>query len=115
MSTQPKKIDGTIEAWENGQLGRDEQFVEKVTIEPSLVDDSLELQMISIRLQKGLLDDLKNIAKIRGIGYQPLIKQVLKRFADAEMKMILREMAAEEARKEQEAADESNELMKACG
>ena len=115
MNTKPKKIDSTIEAWENGQLGRDENYVEKVTIEPSLVDDSLELQMISIRLQKGLLDDLKNIAQIRGIGYQPLIKQVLKRFADAEMKMILREMAAEEAQKEQYAAEGNPELMKACG
>ncbi|UXI00444.1 BrnA antitoxin family protein [Photobacterium sp. TY1-4] len=115
MSTKPKKIDSTIEAWESGQLGRDEKFVEKVTIEPSLVDDSLELQMISIRLQKGLLDDLKNIAQIRGIGYQPLIKQILKRFADSEMKMILKEMAAEEARKEAEAAGSEPELMQACG
>lgn len=115
MSTKPKKVDSTIEAWENGQLGRDENFVEKVTIEPSLVDDSLELQMISIRLQKGLLDDLKNIAQLRGIGYQPLIKQVLKRFADAEMKMILREMAAEEAQKERDAAEGNPDLMKACG
>jgi hypothetical protein len=35
------------------------------------------------------------IAEINGIGYQPLIRQVLKRFAYSEKKRILRERAAE--------------------
>lgn len=112
MSTKPKKIESTIDAWESGQLGRDAEYVEKVTIDTSAIDDTLSLQMISIRLQKGLLDDLKDIAQIRGIGYQPLIKQVLKRFVDAEKKMILREMALEEAKKD---LDSQAEPIKACG
>lgn len=109
-----EKIESTNEAWENGQLGRDEEFVEKVNIDTSVIDDSLALQAISIRLQKGLLEDLKNIAQIREIGYQSLIKQVLKRFADAEMKLILREVAAAEARKELESSEEVQEMRKAC-
>ncbi|MEF1256989.1 hypothetical protein [Vibrio sp. M260112] len=111
----PKKIESTVEAWEDGQLGRDEHFVEKVEIKSEIIDKSLELQLISIRLQNGLIEDLKNIAKIHGIGYQPLIKQVLKRFVDAELKMMLREKVAEEARKEAEEEAAKSEPIKACG
>lgn len=105
------RITGTTEAWEEGLLGREEEFVQKVNIESELVDDALALQAISIRLQKGLLDDLKDIAQIRGLGYQPLIKQVLKRFVDAEKKLILQERAAEEAKKE----EHEQPQVKACG
>ncbi len=44
-------------------------------------------------LQKSLIEDLKHIATLNGIGYQPLIRQILTRFADAEKKRILREAA----------------------
>ncbi|MFV0576062.1 MAG: hypothetical protein ACK5NC_11710 [Vibrio sp.] len=103
------RITGTTEAWEDGLLGREEEFVQKVNIESDMIDEALALQAISIRLQKGLLDDLKDIAQIRGLGYQPLIKQILKRFADAEKKLILQERAAEEAKKD------AQEPMRACG
>jgi predicted DNA binding CopG/RHH family protein len=109
--TKTKKIRNTEEAWETGLLGREEDFVQKVNIESELVDSALALQAISIRLQKGLLDDLKDIAQIRGLGYQPLIKQILKRFVDAEKKLLLQERAAEEARKE----ESEQEPIKACG
>ncbi len=103
------RINGTAEAWDEGLLGREEEFVQKVNIKSDTIDEALALQAISIRLQKGLLDDLKDIAQIRGFGYQPLIKQILKRFVDAEKKLILQERAAEEAKKE------DKQPMKACG
>lgn len=99
--TKVKKIEGTEEEWDTGALGRDENFVsvaKDMSIE--LLDDSLELQMISIRLQKSLIEDFKMIAELHGIGYQPLIRQTLMRFADCEKKQLLREAAAEK-RKEQ--------------
>lgn len=88
------KIVGTPEVWETGKLGQDEAYVRvaKEIGELSL-DEDLELRMISIRLQKSLIDDLKWIAKIHGIGYQPLIKQILKRFTDSEKRRLLREAA----------------------
>ncbi|GLR63592.1 CopG family antitoxin [Marinospirillum insulare] len=98
--TKSYKVKGTVEAWEKGLLGRDEDFVQKVNIESEVIDDALALQAISIRLQKGLLEDLKNIAQIRGLGYQPLMKQVLKRFVDAEKKLLLKELAAEEIKEQ---------------
>lgn len=82
------KIEGTTEAWEERQLGCDEEFAKPADIDLEQLDDALDLQMISIRLQKGLLDGLKVIAQLNGIGYQPLIKQVLHRFVAAEMRMI---------------------------
>lgn len=107
------KIKGTTEAWEDGQLGRDERYVKKVELDSKVIDDSLELQLISIRMQKGLLEDLKNIAQLRGLGYQPLIKQILKRFVDSEMKLILKELALEEAKRELEESAEKRELRRA--
>lgn len=41
-------------------------------------------------MQKDVLENLKFIAKYHGIGYQPLIKQILKRFVDSEMNEILK-------------------------
>ena len=52
------------------------------------IDDSVKLKMISIRLQNDLIDDLKAIAQLNGLGYQPLIKQVLTRFVVGEKKKI---------------------------
>jgi activator of HSP90 ATPase len=51
--------------------------------------------LISIRLPESLIEDFKNIATIRcgAMGYQTLMRQVLKRFATSELKMIAREMA----------------------
>lgn len=41
------------------------------------VDDSLGLQVITIRLQKTLIEDLKELARKEGLGYQPLMRQIL--------------------------------------
>ncbi|MCO6440706.1 MAG: hypothetical protein J5I81_06360 [Nitrococcus mobilis] len=85
-------IESTTEAWEERQLGADEEFVEVAEeFDEKAADEALELKMISIRLQESLIEDLKAIAQINGIGYQPLIRQILNRFADAEKKKLLRE------------------------
>jgi len=99
------KITSTTEAWESRELGQDEEFVQIARdVNENLIDESLELQMISIRLQKSLIDDFKMLALIHGIGYQPLIKQALKRFAEGEKKCLLRKVA--EKLEEDKAHDE---------
>lgn len=91
-----KKIAGTPEAWEDGSLGQDAEFVRVAeNTDDAALNEAVGLQPISIRLQKTLIEDFKRIAEINGIGYQPLIRQVLKRFADAEKRRILREMSTE--------------------
>jgi len=90
------KVHASTEAWESGKLGRDEKYARRadVSVEKAL-DEALGMQMISIRLQKKLIEGLKCIAQTHGIGYQPLIRQILTRFAVAEMKQILRDRLAE--------------------
>ena len=38
------------------------------------------MHLLSFRIQKSLITKLKNIAKEEGIGYQPLMRQVLTRY-----------------------------------
>jgi predicted DNA binding CopG/RHH family protein len=76
MKNTPKKY--PEEAWENGELGTSEAHIRKVSKErEKAVDRSLGLQMISLRLQKDLIEGLKKLAHEAGIGYQPYIRQLL--------------------------------------
>ena len=64
--------------WEDGDLGQSEAFVKKVSLKKEKeIEKGLGLQMISIRLQKNLIDELKRLAHETGIGYQPYIRQLL--------------------------------------
>ncbi|MBJ7581649.1 MULTISPECIES: hypothetical protein [Aeromonas] len=102
MSTQEKAILGTEEAWDSGVLGSDEQYVAvSHHSTDDLINEALSLQPISIRLQKGLIENLKTIAELNGIGYQPLVRQALTRFVDCEMKRIATEALAAKRKEEQ--------------
>lgn len=92
--SKTKKILGTDEAWETGLLGEDENHASPADAAyqndvDSAINASLGLKMISIRLEEDLIEDFKQIAALNGIGYQPLMRQALKRFADNEKKRIL--------------------------
>jgi len=92
MSPELKPVpDG--DAWDTGELGRDENHVRRSSPDrEETLDKALDLQMISIRLQKELIEQLKFIANYHGIGYQPLVRDVLCRFARREMLTIASEM-----------------------
>lgn len=102
-------IEDTEEAWLSGALGNDEEFVvvapTNMEIEAT-INDHLDLQPISIRLEKSLIEDFKLIASMNGMGYQPLMRQTLKRFADCEKKRILREAASDMMEKRRAAESE---------
>lgn len=88
--TDKDKIPGTVEAWESEQLGADESHA--VQAAPQIaaqIDESLGLQMISIRLDKSLIESFKVLGAFHGIGYQPLMRDALKRFSECEMKAIV--------------------------
>src|SRR6185295_1987665 len=90
------KTSASAEAWETGELGQQEEHVVKGGAAASKgLDDALDLQLISIRLPKKLINDLKIIAKLEGIGYQPLIRQLLMRFVTAEKKRVLQDALAD--------------------
>ena len=72
--------------------------------------------MISIRLQKSLIEDFKLLADLHGLGYQPLMRQILTRFADSEKKRLLRKFAASQKRlQEVENTSEDDEPLASCG
>lgn len=84
------KIPNTTEAWDDGLLGRDEKHV--VVADESheaALDAALELQAISIRLPKQLIEQYKLIAHFHAVGYQPLMRDVLSRFVPNALKEIL--------------------------
>ena len=57
--------------------------------EEAAIEDALGLQLISIRLQKSLIANLKVIAEFHQVGYQPLIRDLLNRFVRSEMQSVL--------------------------
>jgi predicted DNA binding CopG/RHH family protein len=102
------KIESTVEAWESGKLGRDAAHAKRAPKElEQQVDEALGLQAISIRLNKELIEDFKFIAKVHGIGYQPLMRDALKRFAEMEYKRIAVQLANQKAADEQDRATDS--------
>jgi len=112
MSNTAETITST-DPWDTGELGRDENFVEVAPAElQEEIDAALELQMISIRLQKASIKDLKSIADYRGIGYQPLIRDVLARWVRAELGAIVREIQ-EQKRAQAEIAEHAAERKRA--
>jgi hypothetical protein len=110
MTTEQDKILGTDEAWDDRTLGADDGFVAVAQdADEEAIDDALELKPISIRLHKSLIEDFKLIAQLHGIGYQPLMRQVLTRFAECEKKQILREFVAASEREQKKEASREQE------
>lgn len=92
ITTNQKDFNAQTEKWENGELGRDEAYVQRASKSPQM-DDALALQMISIRLPKDLIETFKLIGAVHGMGYQPLMRTTLQRFADSELKMFGKDYA----------------------
>jgi hypothetical protein len=104
-----KEIANTPEAWESGELG---QSLEHVRVAPSKlaseIDDALGLQMISIRLDKELIDMFKLLGGKYQMGYQPLMREALKRFVDGELKMVALEALEKQSLARSKSKDEKN-------
>ena len=93
------KIKDTTEAWESRAFGSDEAHVAVADQDhETALDDALELQSISIRLPKQLINQYKLIAHFHGVGYQPLMRDVMSRFVPNALKEILE---AEQAKAKQ--------------
>jgi predicted DNA binding CopG/RHH family protein len=85
-----KKIKDTDQAWDDRALGAEPEFVRVAdSSHERALDDTLELQSISIRLPKELIKNYKLIADFHGVGYQPLMRDVLQRFVQPELTHIL--------------------------
>ena len=88
--TKTHKIDSTDEAWEIGALGEDTAHIKPVGVDlGDTIDASLGLQAISIRLPKQLIEAYKLIAAHHGLGYQPLMRDILQRFVPEGLREVL--------------------------
>ena len=88
------KFQTSAEAWEAAQEFMRQQRRAGTEDEYAL-DESTDMQMISTRLQKKLIENLKVIAKHNGIGYQTLIRAVLTRFVVSEFKRMMNDVIAQ--------------------
>lgn len=75
------QFDADTELWESGKLGASGKHAKPVSDEEEQVlDDALGLRLLSFRIQKPLIEKLKALAQLEGIGYQPLMRQILTRY-----------------------------------
>lgn len=99
MTEETSKIPSTDEAWESGTLGASMSHATTVPTDiEAAIDASLGLQAISIRLPKQLIEGYKLVAAHHGVGYQPLMRDILQRSLPELMREVLQhhEAKAEE-------------------
>lgn len=98
------KILADAEKWDNRELGASEEHVGVVCEKTATqTDNQLGLQAISIRLPKVLIKDLKDIAARYEVGYQPMVRDLLTRFVQAEQKKYLLDQLSKIKNAEEEA------------
>jgi uncharacterized protein (DUF4415 family) len=96
------KIEDSAEAWELGKLGSELKHARAVDKKiGAQIDTALGLQMISIRLEQELIESYKLLGAKYDMGYQPLMREALKRFVEGEFKLIASE-ALEKQRAEKQ-------------
>jgi hypothetical protein len=109
MQKHIEAVPNPEEPWESGALGRDAAHVVRAPADlKEQIDEALGLQMISIRLQRELIAELKAIAAYRGIGYQPLIRDVLRRFTRSELLTMTIELQEKQKAMESLQVDQAN-------
>lgn len=88
------------DAWESGLMGRDSTHASRASVElEAEVDRALAMKLVTIRLPEPMIDALKSIASFHGIGYQPMVRDLLTRFIDSEVPAILSQMHSDASTK----------------
>ena len=88
MNTEAKIVEDDS-AWESRTVGASEEYVEVAPDITQELDRALDLHPISIRLQRSLVENLKALAHLHGLGYQPLVRQILTRWVESEVKQLV--------------------------
>ncbi|MES2099042.1 MAG: hypothetical protein V4569_04425 [Pseudomonadota bacterium] len=83
-------IPGSIEAWEDRALGASKAHVRRASAETeAAVEEALGMQAISIRLPRSTIETYKALAAMHGVGYQPLMRDAICRWAEGELKQMV--------------------------
>lgn len=99
------KIESTDQAWDDRQLGASAAHARVASPEHlNALNDALGMQSISIRLPKEMIEAYKMIAAHHGVGYQPLMRDILQRFIPEGLKEVMahHEQEAKEAEERME-------------
>lgn len=105
------KINSTDQAWEARELGASVEHAKVASAEHlTALGDALGMQSISIRLPKEMIEAYKLIAAHHGIGYQPLMRDILQRFIPEGLKEVMTHHEHEA----KEAEDRMDEMRKAA-
>ena len=86
------RIEDTIEAWETGQLGADEAFAIPYNLtkeENNQIDEALDLEEVTIRLEQEVIEQYKLIATVNNINYKTAIRSIIKAYANFQAKSII--------------------------
>jgi hypothetical protein len=111
------RLTADAELWETGQLGASPEYMELASDEEERqLDEGLGLQLISMRLNKSLIEQFKQLADLEGIGYQPLMRHVLTNYATQNEHKLDRHLSGEQAvRKAEQELDEAMVFAKMIG
>lgn len=72
------RFDEDAERWDNKELGASEEHARPASeVQQQALDDATGLQLISIRMPKILIEQMKQLARLEGIGYQPYVRKVI--------------------------------------
>ena len=87
-----------VEEWDSETPDAEEEIFKVADEATSLaVDEAAGTQLVSIRMSKSMIEAFKALAASNnGIGYQTLMKQILQRFIDSEMKRVWKEHLAQQ-------------------
>lgn len=114
-STIQHEIFSDVDLWESRELGANESTAKPKGMSSKLKklisnQNEQKMQMISIRLPTNLINDLKEIGEVEGLGYQALAREVLQRFADAESRKKVNELIAQKRELQRQLEEMQSEL-----
>ncbi len=79
-----KQFDADTELWESRKLGASAKHAKRSTKKHDKeLDEMFALQLCTFRIQKFLIEQLKELAKFEGMGYQTFMRQILTHYARA--------------------------------
>jgi predicted DNA binding CopG/RHH family protein len=78
LNIDVKQFDADTELWESRKLGASAKHAKRSSKEhDKALDDAFGLRLCTFRIQKGLIEQLKRLAKLEGMGYQTFMRQIL--------------------------------------
>lgn len=83
-------IASSTDAWEDRTLGASRAHARPAPAETeAAIEQALGLQAISIRLPRSVIETYKALAQMHGVGYQPLMRDAICRWAESELKQMV--------------------------